>query len=252
MISRVANKSANGSRQPPKALFSKEHMWEDKVNLSMINEWRRIDRNTGNLAVSYGNRWRFFNSDLLHYACGQLVEPGGKKKLDSFLDYINALVAVEKSPAMLDVGGGGFCGWEEYLKNNPLVKFSGTAFTKDKVTPEIRPFVKSATAGGLWRHFDRASFDLICTHWGAYSQHMKLIENAMALLKIGGDLILTSKITFFVYPILESALSKHDNRILKVLSSEDENFLETTDPYTVEKYCRTFEYTLQIRKLAKP
>jgi hypothetical protein len=252
MISEVRHRVTADSKRPPKELFSGDQRWEPKVTIRTINHWCLKDRTTPNTNNFFGSGWTTFNTPLTDYAYGQLMEPKGDKYVETFIQYLLTLVNVESRPAVLDVGGGGFRQWTSFVENNPQVNFNGTALTMWLVVPQLQPFVKKATAGGIWRHFDKSSFDLIVTRWGAYNQNIRLIENAMRLLKIGADLILTSPVLYSNFRNLMAALSQYDGKILKVFSSEEENLVDTTNPCSIEKYARSYAYTLQIRKLAEP
>ena len=247
MITEVRKQSGN-SIVYPKKLFTKSERWESKVTAEDIQRWRSKDVCSPQSNSFVGNGWLNFTTPLSEYAYGQLMEPRGDKYAESFIKYLLALVRTEQNPAVLDVGGGGFNQWKYFLSINPQIKFCGTALTSELVAPELQPQVIISTAGGICRHFEKSSFDLIATHWGAYKQNMSLIENAMRLLKIGGDLILTHPVTYDGFSALMNALARYDNKILKVLSSEDKNLRETQ----TDTYCYSYRYTLQIRKLAEP
>ncbi|MFA5929819.1 MAG: hypothetical protein WC861_02965 [Candidatus Micrarchaeia archaeon] len=232
----------------PKKLFKKSERWEPKVTAKTLRHWRLKDSKVQETTSFYGIGWTNFNTELSKYAYGRLMEPRGEKYLETFVKYLLALARIEPNPAVLDVGGGGFNQWRYFLSLNPQIKFSGTALTMGLVAPELQHLVKISTAGGICRHYEKSSFDLIAAHWGAYSQNVSIVENAMRLLKIGGDLILTHPVTWDGFRTLMKALERYDNRILKVASSEEENFRMTQ----TDTYCFSYRYTLQIRKLAEP
>ncbi len=247
MLTKVIGHTGNAIKQP-KMLFAKSERWEPKVTAEKLRDWRQKDKDAPSTTPFFGSGWTNFNTGLSSYAYGDLAEPKGEKYLESFILYLHALTRAEPNPAVLDVGGGGFNQWRYFLSLNPQIKFHGTALTIGLVAPELQPNVKVSTAGNIHRHFEQGSFDLISTRWGAYCQNMSLIENAMWLLKVGGDLILTHPVTMDGFRILTKALAKYDNKMLKILSSEDENVRETQ----TDTYCFSYKYTLQIRKLAEP
>jgi hypothetical protein len=244
MITAVSKHTEKNAIAPPKKLFEGKQLWEPEVTGKTMQHWREKDRDVPGTTSFFGNGWTNFNTPLSNYA-GRLMEPEGEKYLESFNQYLLELVHVKQNPSVLDVGGGGFRQWLNFLERHPQINFSGTALTMKMVTPEMQPMVKISTAGDIYRHYEKASFDLISTHWGAYQQNMALIENAMELLKLGGDLILAHPVTYSGYRIAVDALSHYENKILRVVSNK---LYETQ----TDTYCFSYSYTLQIRKLSEP
>ena len=91
---------------------------------------------------------------------------------------------------VLDVGVGHGGQWEKLL-GHPSLELEATSLSKTFVK-SLEGKVKLSTAAKLYRHFTPNSFDLVVSHMGMHGMELSGIENAMHLLKQGGELILTA------------------------------------------------------------
>jgi len=87
---------------------------------------------------------------------------------------------------VLDIGMGSGRQWLDFLKTHK-VEFFGTALAMTTVNPLLRKRTKLCTAAGLHKKFAANFFDVVVTHCGARDQELEAIENAVYVLKKGGE-----------------------------------------------------------------
>ena len=91
---------------------------------------------------------------------------------------------------VLDVGIGTGKQWVDFLNEN-LLEWWGTSLT-GKVHAALKGRVINTTAALLHKKFQPDSLDVVVSHFGAHGQNEELIENALHVLRPGGQLILVS------------------------------------------------------------
>lgn len=145
-----------------------------------INEWRAVERE----AKWPQEPWAVWNTKLENYAGGFC-----NGKMD-FVQYLEAKIAQAgaggKTLRVLDVGIGTGDQWVGFLKTHSI-ELHGTALTKNLVHPKLRENVKLCSAAGIHRAFEHCYFDLVVTHYGAHMQEREALENALWVLKKGGE-----------------------------------------------------------------
>ena len=196
----------------------------------------------------YGNGWGKFNTPLSEYAYGPLARPQDGGYASTFGEYAREMARLHPNPMFVDVGVGSLLWWPSFLQKNPNVQFKGITLTPKTVAPEHRDLLVRSLAGDIWRHFDQSSIDLIATHWGAYRQTLSLIENAVHLLKINGDLVISQMINCRKLPDMMKMLAQFDGILFRILSSDGRNVFERWS----ENAGTYYQHTLHLRKIAEP
>lgn len=92
---------------------------------------------------------------------------------------------------ILDIGPHTGDQWKTFIEKNPNVELYGAGM-EDKVKPHVgAKGFKQSLASNLHAHFQPDFFDFVITHLGIHYQPIAAIENAIHLLKPGGEAIFT-------------------------------------------------------------
>jgi len=175
--------SLPGSRaRDGRFVFGKLHTAAEAVG--KIREWRVHEKEEG---WPDGQPWSVWDTKLHAYAGGLLQ---GQLNFEEYLVRKIAEAAVNgEILRVLDVGMGSGDQWVGFLKMHK-VEFFGTALTMGHVNPALRERVRLCTAASLHKKFAANSFDVVVTHYGAHYQELEAIENAIYVLKNGGEAVL--------------------------------------------------------------
>gem|GEM_PF-3100899 len=95
---------------------------------------------------------------------------------------------------LLEVGTGSGDYILSFLNfNKDAFSYKGTVLAKEKARPELRSYLTEVDAAHLEKVYKKSSFHMILSHFGGHGQWRALVKSAENLLKIGGELIISSQ-----------------------------------------------------------
>lgn len=138
--------------------------------------------------------WTLTKTPLKYYACqergsGRGLEKTGYLDVEKHLaGQIKKAVQEGRKLAILDVGGGTLEQWKGLLKRyGKHIEFWSTTLTDDYTHPEMKKYSIQCTADELHLNFMPNYFDFVFTHYGSHIQARELIEDAVWVMKSGGE-----------------------------------------------------------------
>lgn len=152
------------------------------------------------LVLSQRLAWRIHSTPLERYA-GPVFAVGDNSLRGPYpnvkeiiADAAQVAAAKGETIRVLDIGVGTGKGLNlEFFKQHGIA-FDCTTLTPGVgMAPEIRKIVKFRQAAGLHRGFSPSSYNFVLSHYGVHSQLCAAVENALFLLKPGGEILFSGQ-----------------------------------------------------------
>lgn len=161
-----------------------------------VRSERKVVREEGEV------RWIKINTPLSNYTYGYFESlPNGR--FDTYL--LEKIKEKRKSGStipikVLDIGIGMGNQWIDFLNSHNLklgrdIEIHGSGFTRSAAHPVLKNNVKACTADNIHKKFKRNYYNVVVSHYGLHQQQEAGIEDALHVLKPGGDLILSGELS---------------------------------------------------------
>ena len=157
-------------------------------------------RSFDELVLGHRLTWRIHSTPLERYAGPVFTVDDNSlhspypNVLEILASAASVAAAKGESIRVLDIGVGTGKGINlEFFKQHGIAFDCTTLTPGGGMAPEIRKIVKFRQAAGLHRVFPKSSYNFVLTHYGTHGQLCAAVENALFLLKPGGEILFSGE-----------------------------------------------------------